>query len=306
MGKILVVGSINMDIVVKTPRIPAVGETVLGENWVTIPGGKGANQAVAAAKSGGQAVMIGKVGQDEFGETLRVNLHQAGVETAMIQKIPEAPSGVALITVDENGNNNIVVVPGANGQVKVNDLQRYEQAFQTASILMLQLEIPWETVAYAIDRARAYQVKIIFDPAPAPLKPPAPNWLSGIDILTPNQIEAELLTGVKVTGLTSAGRAGEILREQGVITPIVKLGADGVLVYDHGKFHHIPGYQVKAIDTTAAGDSFAGGLATALAEGKSLLEAARFANATGALSTTKFGAQSSIPGRAEIEALLNG
>jgi ribokinase len=305
LRKILVAGSINMDIVAKTPRIPAIGETILGESWRTIPGGKGANQAVAAAKSGGQVSLIGRVGQDEFGETLRHNLEIAGVNTAMVRKTAEAPSGVALITVDENGNNNIVVIPGANGLVSVADLGEFESAFKEAAILMLQLEIPWETVAHAISLARANGVKIILDPAPAPLKPPAPNWLNGIDILTPNQVEAELITGIQVNDSLSAQKAAQIIREQGVAIPLIKLGADGVLVYHENNFHHIPGYKVKAVDTTAAGDSFAGGLATALAEGKPLLDAVRFANATGALSTTKLGAQSSIPCRAEIEELLS-
>ena len=304
MSRILVIGSINMDILAKAPRFPRIGETVVGTDWETIPGGKGANQAVAVSKSGGKASMIGKVGRDEFGDTLMRNLKTNGVDITAIHKITSTTSGVALIVVDDKGNNTIVSIPGANSQLTINDLRENEELFESASILLIQLEIPWDTVAFAINHAQLNQVKIILDPAPAPLTRPAPDWLGGVDILTPNQVEAEIITGVKVIDIASAQRAAEFLLKQGVLIPIIKLGAEGVLVLYEKRFHHIPSFKVPVFDTTAAGDAFAGGLATALAEGKPLLEAIRFANAAGALSTTKFGAQSSIPLRAEIDKLL--
>lgn len=295
-GHIVVVGSLNMDLVVRSPRHPQPGETLLGTEFHTFPGGKGANQAVAAARLGGQVKMIGRVGADAFGDALIQTLSQDGVDTRHIARLQDAPTGVALITVDAAGQNTIVVVPGANGELSPPDLLAAESAFETASVVVMQLEIPLLTVAYAADLARRRGACVVLNPAPAQ---PLGTTLKQVDVLIPNQPEAALLTGA-----ASARDAAKRLRASGVRSVIVTLGEDGVLVVEGETETHLPPHRVSVVDTTAAGDAFVGAFAVALAEGRSTREAAAWGNAAGALAVTRAGAQPSLPSRAELEQFL--
>lgn len=302
MAEIVVVGSVNMDLVVATPRIPQAGETILGRSFATVPGGKGANQAFGAARLGGRVAMVGCVGSDAFGEPLVGNLAQAGVETRYMKRLEQVPSGVALIAVDECGENSIVVVAGANAQLSCADVDAALPAFEEASVLMVQLEVPLAVVEYAVGVAKSRAMKVILDPAPAQ---PLPASLLGMcDYITPNRTEAEMLTGTAVRDLAAARQAGEYLRAQGVEHALVKLGREGVLVLGPQGEFYANGFSVDAVDTTAAGDAFAAGLGLSLARGKSLSEAVGYANAVAALSVTRFGAQSSMPSASEVERLL--
>jgi ribokinase len=295
-GHIVVVGSLNMDLVVRSPRHPQPGETLLGTEFHTFPGGKGANQAVAAARLGGQVKMIGRVGADAFGDALIQTLSQDGVYTRHIARLQDAPTGVALITVDAAGQNTIVVVPGANGELSPPDLLAAESAFETASVVVMQLEIPLLTVAYAADLARRHGACVVLNPAPAQ---PLGTTLKQVDVLIPNQPEAALLTGA-----ASARDAAKRLRASGVRSVIVTLGEEGVLVVEGETETHLPPHCVSVVDTTAAGDAFVGAFAVALAEGRSTREAAAWGNAAGALAVTRAGAQPSLPSRAELEQFL--
>lgn len=295
-GHIVVVGSLNMDLVVRSPRHPQPGETLLGTEFHTFPGGKGANQAVAAARLGGQVKMIGRVGADAFGDALIQTLSQDGVDTRHIARLQDAPTGVALITVDAAGQNTIVVVPGANGELSPPDLLAAESAFESASVVVMQLEIPLLTVAYAADLARRHGACVVLNPAPAQ---PLGTTLKQVDVLIPNQPEAALLTGA-----ASARDAAKRLRASGVRSVIVTLGEDGVLVVEGETETHLPPHRVSVVDTTAAGDAFVGAFAVALAEGRSTREAAAWGNAAGALAVTRAGAQPSLPTRAELEQFL--
>ena len=296
-GHIVVVGSINMDLVVRSPRIPQPGETILGTDFRTFPGGKGANQAVAAARAGGQVKMVGRVGQDEFGESLLNTLRRDGVDTTFVTPTPGIASGVALITVNDAGQNNIVVVPGANGKLSPDDVKAAQPAFEGAAVVLLQLEIPLETVAEAINQARRYGAKVILNPAPARSLPN--DLLAQVDYLIPNESELALLTG-----LNAIPTAASHLKSLGISCLIVTLGAQGVLVMEDGAARRILPHKVSVVDTTAAGDAFVGGMAVALTEGHSTQEAAAFGNATGALSVTKAGAQPSLPTRTELETFI--
>lgn len=296
-GHIVVVGSLNMDLVVRSPRHPLPGETLLGSDFNTFPGGKGANQAVAAARAGGIVNMVGRVGTDEFGGLLLQNLALAGVNSAHVLRDEEAASGVALITVADDGQNTIVVAPGANGRVSPADVQAAYPAFEEAAVLMLQLEVPLPAVQRAIDEARRRQVRVILNPSPAQALEPA--LLRKVDYLVPNRSEVALLTGEE--DVEAGARA---LLEMGVGCVIVTLGDEGVVVWDDSGSTAIPAHAVKPVDTTAAGDAFAGAFAVALSHGRSTVEAARWGNAAGAVAVTRAGAQPSLPSRAEIEALL--
>jgi ribokinase len=296
-GHILVVGSINMDLVVRTERHPKPGETVLGTQFQTFPGGKGANQAVAAARSGGKVKMIGRVGSDPFGETLRKGLQENRVDTTCVLTTPGASSGVALITLDAQGQNTIVVASGANALLSPQDLRDFAPVFEGASILLLQLEIPLETVARAIALAKLYGVKVILNPAPA--QPLPPNLLAQVDYLIPNQYELALATGIQVVSL-----AADALHGLGTPAVIVTLGGNGAFVSTPEKKVHVQGHTVPVVDTVAAGDAFVGAFAVALAEGKDLLEAVEWGNAAGAITVMRPGAQPSLPLREEITAFL--
>jgi ribokinase len=292
---IIVVGSINMDLVVRVQRQPTPGETILGGDYVTIPGGKGANQAVAAARAGGVVKMLGLVGSDPFGPVLRENLTSNGVDAGFVGTW-NGPSGVALITVDDKGQNMIVVSPGANGHVLPSMIPG--TLLREAGMVMLQLEIPLETVREVIRSCRIEKTPVMLNPAPAQTLPD--DVLDGVRYVVANETEVMLL-GAGQNELSSARR----LRARGVDTVIVTLGERGVLWVGPAGEGSLPGHVVKAVDTTAAGDGFCGALAVKLSEGASLENALKFANAAGAMAVTRPGAQPSLASRGEIEGFLS-
>ena len=297
---IVVVGSINMDLVAQMVRLPRPGETVHGDGFQTIPGGKGANQAVAAARLGARVTMIGRVGDDSFGETLKRSLEEHGVSTEHVLVTEGCSSGVALIGVEATGANSITVVAGANGQLTPLDVESRADVIAAADVLIVQLETPLDTVAAAIRLAREVGVRTILDPAPAPTGP-LPAELLAVEILSPNQTEAEALTGIAVHDVASAGTAARRLRELGAKAVVLKLGELGAFMLDDvGREEHVSARAASVVDTTAAGDAFTAGLAVALAEGRSLSDAARFGCAAGTLACTKFGAQPAMPLREEV------
>ncbi|MBP1464597.1 ribokinase [Candidatus Chloroploca sp. M-50] len=295
---ILVVGSLNMDLVVQAPRHPQPGETILGGPFATIPGGKGANQSVAAARLGAQVVMIGRTGDDHFGEELRQRLAADHIEINHIAVTPEAATGIALIAVDATGQNSIIVALGANALLQPEDIQAAEALFRTAAVLLVQLETPVATVTEALRLARRYRVPTLLNPAPA--QPLGREILGMVDYLLPNEHEVRLLSG----GKESPAEAARQLRAQGVGSVIVTLGAAGALVVDQEGATTIAPFRVEAVDTTAAGDAFAGAFAVALYEGMSPREAAIWGAAAGAITVTRAGAQPALPRRAEVEALV--
>ncbi|MCK4473497.1 MAG: ribokinase [Anaerolineae bacterium] len=299
---VTVVGSLNMDLVARTPRIPQPGETIIGGDFHTVPGGKGANQAVAAARLGAQVSMVGRVGRDAFANPLLENLAAAGVDHTFVTQYPGAATGVALIVVDDAGQNSIVVASGANMRLSPADVDAAEAAIAAADALLLQLESPLETVTRAAEVARTHRVTVILNPAPARPLPAA--LLSLVDVLIPNESETSLLTGMPVGDQVEAETAAAALRESGVGTVILTLGDRGALLAREGETERFPAFDVTPVDTTAAGDAFVGGFAVALAEGQSLAEAVRWGNAAGALATTKLGAQPSLPNRHALEKLL--
>lgn len=287
-----------MDMVVKTTHIPEPGETVLSGSFFMTPGGKGANQAVAAARIGGDVIFVSKVGNDIFGRQSVQNLDEEGINTAYILSDREAPSGVALITVDEHGENSIVVASGSNANLLPMDLTDVYKEIDDQAIILLQLEIPMTTVEHVICYSSSKGATVVLNPAPM-------NDLSGealrnISIITPNQKEAEKLAGFRITDIDSAFKAAEKIYEDGVRNVIVTLGASGAVVCEKGNVYHIAAPAVEATDTTAAGDVFNGALVIALSEGKSLRDAVNFACRASAISVTRLGAQTSIPYRNEI------
>jgi len=299
-AKIVVVGSSNTDMIIKLDRIPKPGETILGGEFISAAGGKGANQAVAAARAGGAVTMIARVGQDMFGERAVAGLIEDGINVDHVQ-YDETPSGVALIFVGKDGENSIGVAGGANAKLSPADVQKAKSAFETADVVIMQLETPLDTVQAAADLANAKGTLVILNPAPARTLPD--TLLKKVSILTPNETEVELLTGIAVNDEASCGRAAEILLRKGVNTVIITLGSRGAFVASATSQQLVSGFNVKQVDTTAAGDTFNGALAVALAEGMSMIDAVRFANAAGAISVTRMGAQPSVPQRIEIEQL---
>lgn len=302
MSDVIVLGSLNMDLVVRVGHIPRPGETVLGRDFVTVPGGKGANQAAAAARLGVRVEMLGRVGHDAFGEAMLANLCAQGVGTAHVRRDPSAPSGIALITVDENGENAIVVAPGANGRVSLQDLEEAREALCQARFLVMQFEVPLEVVQAAIHMASKMGVRVILNPAPA--QPVSPSFFQGVYCLVANETEAEILTGVAVRDLVSAAQAGQTVRLWGVPNVIITLGAEGaMLCADEGNLH-VPARHVEVVDTTAAGDAFIGGLVAALLKEMPWPEAVRYATCAGTLATMVLGAQTSLPDAARVEAFF--
>jgi ribokinase len=298
---VLVFGSLNMDLVTRTPRLPQPGETIAGHHFVTVPGGKGANQAVAVAKLGVPVQMNGRVGGDEFGKMLIESLRSAGVDCAGIHIDETCSSGIAAIAIDDAGENNIIIVPGANGRVDESDVAKIP--FLDRQVLLLQLEIPIAIVLAAAQVAHSAGVTVILDPAPAPPELPEALYAT-VDILTPNQVEAEQLTGIKVRDRDSAIAAAQELQRRGVKTVIIKMGAQGALCVTQDEELWIKPFEVVAIDTVAAGDAFNGGLAAALAEGRSIEEACQWGAAAGAIAVTQSGAQEAMPTRSALMKLL--
>jgi ribokinase len=299
---IAVIGSSNTDLIVRVPRIPRAGETVLGGEFMTAAGGKGANQAVGAARSGGNVAFIARVGADSFGDRAIACLAKDGIDVSGVSRDRLAPSGIALIFVARDGENSIAVAGGANATLSAAHVKKAAGLIRSAALLVAQLETPLGTVMAAASVAAKAGVRVILNPAPAQ---PLPNRLLRlISILTPNETEAEFLTGIKVTDEAAAARACAKLRTRGVGAVILTLGARGAYLSDAAGQELVPGFKVKAVDSTAAGDIFNGALSVALAEGRSLRDAVRFANAAAALSVTRRGAQPSAPHRAEIERFL--
>ncbi|SEG64395.1 ribokinase [Paenibacillus sp. UNC499MF] len=304
-AKIAVAGSINMDLVVTAERAPVPGETVMGREFRMIHGGKGANQAVAAARLGAQVSMIGCVGDDTFGAKMLEGLRREGIDTAFVSTAEETSSGVALIQVQGGGDNSIVVVPGANAALTPERVSQAEEAIRRADVLLVQLEIPPEAVRRAVEIARLHGVKVILNPAPATELPL--SLLRQIDLITPNETEALILTGGTADASGQDGTSvSDSMRRLKEMTDgagiVVTCGGKGVLYDLHGEQGAHPAYRVEVADTTAAGDSFNAGLAVRWSEGAPLEEAVRFASKVGALTVTRFGAQTSLPAREEVEA----
>lgn len=311
---VVVVGSLNMDFVVRTKHLPAPGETVLGRGFQMIPGGKGANQAVAAGKLGAGSVtvkMVGRVGMDLFADHLKASLASAGVDVSAVHASRSQPTGVALIAVDTAGQNQIVVASGANNDLAVGDVEAMRRVMKGARIALFQLETPLATVAASLKMAREEGVRTILDPAPA--QPLRPELLQTVDILTPNETEAFMLLGrpAERVALSDAPAVAAAVAALGAHMVVLKLGDRGCYFHGStqhgaGESYHVPGFRVEAVDSTAAGDTFNAGLAIALAEGASIGHALRFANAAAAISVTRMGAQASAPGRAEVDLLVAG
>jgi len=302
-NKIVVVGSSNTDMIVQLPHLPKPGETVSGGAFSTAAGGKGANQAVAAARAGANVGLVARVGEDSFGEQAVAGFVGDGIDVSHVTRNPEAPSGVALIFVDDGGENCIAVAPGANATLTPQDVEAAKELITGADVVVMQLETPIESVERAAALAREHGVRVILNPAPA--RPLSDEILSKVSILTPNESEAELLTGIQVSDDEGAAAAARALVARGVDTVILTLGSRGAYVFESDSGELVPGFEVEAVDTTAAGDVFNGSLAVGLAEGKPFAEAVRFANAAAALSVTKLGAQPSAPTRSEIETFLS-
>jgi ribokinase len=302
--KIVVVGSSNTDMVIKADHLPGPGETILGSSFFMNAGGKGANQAVAAVRLGGNVSLICKTGNDIFGKQSKALFEEEGIDTSMLFSDPSHPSGVALITVDKNAENCIVVASGANAALGKTDLVKCKKMIEESSIVLMQLEIPLETVQYVAQTASAKGIMVILNPAPACNLPD--SLLKNVSIITPNETEAEMLSGIKVSNIDSAKKAAQIIQGRGVDKVIITLGNNGALILDDNGYAHVPGCRVNAVDTTAAGDVFNGALAVALADNMDLAEATRFACHAAAISVTRLGAQSSAPHRKELEAFLNG
>lgn len=302
-ANVVVVGSLNMDLVTRAQRLPQAGETLAGESFFTVPGGKGANQAVAAARLGAQVAMIGCVGADAYGQQLRQALLDEGIDCQAVDSAAGVSSGVALIVVDASSQNAIVIVAGGNGQLTPASVQRFDALLQQAQVIVCQLEVPTDTVAYTLARGRALGKTVILNPAPATGPLPA-EWYAAIDYLIPNESEAAALTGLPVNDLQTAKVAATRLLGLGVGKVIVTLGAQGA-VFAAGKgFEHFPAPVVQPLDTTAAGDTFVGGFAAALARGEDLRAAIAFGQRAAAISVTREGAQPSIPYLHEVQAVV--
>lgn len=300
--KITVVGSSNTDMVIKADHLPVPGETILGGIFLMNPGGKGANQAVAAARLGGDVTFICKTGNDIFGRQSLQLFEEEGIDTSYLFSDSIHPSGVALITVDRNAENCIVVASGANAALSPSDLKQARDMILQSSMILMQLEIPIDTVTYVAATAFEKNIQIVLNPAPVCKL--SDKLLSYISILTPNKTEAEMLSGIKVYNIESAKEAAQKIKIKGVKTVIITLGSKGALVLHENVFTHVPACSVEAVDTTAAGDVFNGALVVALSEGKDILEATAYACKASAISVTKFGAQASIPYKREVDAFL--
>lgn len=303
MGKIVVVGSSNNDLVVNVGRAPSAGETVFGQSFMVNPGGKGANQAVAVARIGGSVSFVTKVGDDLFGKQMKQHFLDEGIDLSHVLTDSNAPTGTALITVEDSGENRIIVVSGANASLRVSDIDDAVGLIDECDIVLVQLEIPLPTVEHVAELAASRGKRLILNPAPACAL--SDKLLGCVSLITPNETEAEILTGIKVTDESSASRAVDFFLGKGVQQVVITLGSSGAFVGTRDVRTLVPAYKVNAVDTTAAGDVFNGALAVSLSEGRSLLEAVRFATAASAIAVTRRGAQSSVPVRSEVDDLLS-
>lgn len=297
--KIVVIGSCNTDMVINMERLPLPGETLLGGKFFMNPGGKGANQAVAAARLGGKVLFIAKVGNDPFGVRAVDQYKAEGINTKHVLVDKEHPSGVALILVDAHGENSIAVASGANAHLMPQDIDNARGAIEDGDILLMQLETPLETVEHAALLANQLGKKVILNPAPA--HPLPESLLRNLYMLIANETEAEFISGTKISDMDSVARAADIICGKGVENVVITLGSKGAFVKERGAYHQVQGLKVKAVDATAAGDTFCGALCVALAEGRSITEAVEFANRAAAITVTRMGAQSSLPYRREVE-----
>jgi ribokinase len=296
--KITVIGSSSIDMIVKVPRIPCIGDVVTGGHFSMATGGRGANQAVAAVRAGGEVSLISRIGNDVFGERILKDLGDEGINLIHTSRDPEKPTGVDTIVVSDKGDTSITVSPGANMNVTEEDINRAREVILSSDIILMQLEIPVETVKYAARLAKSEGKKVILNPSPA--LPISDDILKSISVLTPDSSEAELLTGINITDERSAELAGRILLERGLDRVIITMKTRGAMVIDNGGAEHVPAFKNKTVDANAVNDVFNGVLAIALAEGKNFYEAVLFANAACSLSLAKAGGQSSMPGRQEI------
>jgi len=300
--KILVMGSANVDFILKIPRFHEPGETIIGENFVTAFGGKGANQAGAAKRLGGRTALLAKLGADPYGKSYYRYLTQNGFEKKFLLMDEKIPTGIALIEVSSDGENRIIVSPGANGALRPKDLENFLSAFQEAGVFVAQLETPTRTVLNGLKIAKKTGTVTLLNPAPAV---PIPQELfSFVDYLTPNETEAEILTGVKIKKEKDIAEAAAKLLERGVKNVVITLGGRGAFFKSREKEIRAEAFRVNPVDTTAAGDAFVGAFACGLAEERQIPEVLEFANAAGALTTTKLGAQPSLPSRSEVETFL--
>lgn len=303
MGTITVIGSLNMDLVVRTPKIPQAGETLAGSDFHLIPGGKGANQSVASARAGASTRIIGCVGKDAFGLILVDSLISSGVDASGVIQLDEVSTGTATILVEDSGENRIIIVAGANGMVTPELIQQQWPVVQGSDLIVLQHEIPLLTIHAIIERAWAEGVRVILNPAPFYPIPPA--ILSKVDTLILNEVEAAALTGLTVSDLAAAHNAAHFILDRGVVNVIITLGSNGAILHNAQDQLFQPGFKVKVVDTTAAGDTFTGGYAVSILNGKNPHEALLYATAASALAVTRLGAQTSIPGWEEVQAFIN-
>ena len=298
--KVVVVGSFNMDLVVQAGRRPQTGETLMGEEFGMFIGGKGSNQAIAAARLGANVTMIGRLGTDLFGDTLMAAHTEEGIYTDYVIRDTEVGTGVASILIDADGDNSIVLVPQANMRLSVEDIERASEFIAAADVLLLQLEVPIAASQRAAEIAKSNGATVVLNPAPAQELPD--DFLAQVDILTPNEVETESLSGVRVSTATDAERAAKVLLDKGLSAVILTLGERGALLLTPDLTQQVPAYSVEVVDTTAAGDAFCGALATGLARDDNLVDAVGFANAAGALAVTVLGAAPSMPNVAQVEA----
>lgn len=299
--RIAVIGSINMDLVIRCKKLAGPGQTVLAESSTEVCGGKGANQAVAAARAGGDVTMIGRVGDDAFADRLLANLGAADVDTEHVLRTSDCASGVAVVAVDDAGENSIMVVPGSNGRVRVSDVENARAIIESSAIVLLQLEIPQETVLASVAIARAAGVRVVLDPAPAP-----PEWnspLFGVDLICPNESEAAAYVGHDVQSTQQAEAAAMKFHAQGATNVAITMGEYGTMLCNDGDVRVVPPFSITPVDSTAAGDAFAGALAVHWAKHDNLEDAVRFGNAAGALAASRLGAQPSMASQDEIEKL---
>lgn len=298
--KIVIVGSSNTDMSVRADHLPKPGETIIGGKFLMNHGGKGANQAVAVARLGGEAVFVCKVGDDMFGNNTLEMLQKEGINTSYLSKSKDAPSGIALISVDLKGENSIVVASGANACLSEEDVQDAESEIKAASIVLMQMETPLPTLICAAEIAKKHGTTVVLNPAPAPKEPIPDALLKNVDILIPNATEAQMISGIEITDDASAKKSIAAIMSRGVKTVIVTIGSKGAVTLQDGELVKVPAFSVQSVDATAAGDTFCGALCVSLCKNNSLKDAILYANKASSISVTRMGAQASIPYEKEV------